>query len=251
MSKVIQNNEQTERKFEIMAKTKRASDTVSSAINKEIQKRNKQIQKLNKQKRHDLIVERIQDEMNRLTEEQGQKFRNIDLAKELGIHSSLVTKWFKNGREIKDHHLQAMANFFHVSKSWIDGSSNARIHESYNSVIEKTGLTEEAIECLIKYKDIDRIRADDYSRLAESAKEKNAMPNHPKPISRVDIISEMITHKKFPSVVSTLEVIASEMPKEAKGHFADYDEMHDSRIFTVMKNLEAILLDCIDELIEE
>lgn len=126
-----------------MARTKKVSGSVEANIDETIQA-------TIKEKYRKRAVERIHDEMKRLSEKQGRPFRNIDLARELGVDGSLVTKWFKNDAEIKDYQLGAMADLFHCAKSWIDGSGNARTHESYNSVIERTGLSEAAIEILIE-----------------------------------------------------------------------------------------------------
>jgi hypothetical protein len=130
-----------------MARTKKVSGSVEANIDETIQA-------TIKEKYRKRAVERIHDEMKRLSEKQGRPFRNIDLARELGVDGSLITKWFKNDAEIKDYQLGAMADLFHCAKSWIDGSGNARVHESYNSVIEKTGLSEKAIEVLISKKEM-------------------------------------------------------------------------------------------------
>lgn len=123
-----------------MAITKKASEKIYDSISKEIHRQNKK-------KLHAISVKRIDDEMETLSQERGKKYRNVDLARDIGIDASLITKWRK-GTEIKDYHLQAMAKLFHVEKSWLDGSGDARLHESYNSVIKRTGLSEEAIEIL-------------------------------------------------------------------------------------------------------
>lgn len=228
-----------------MATTKKVSDNVADSIGKEIQR-------ANKAKRKGIINERIKGEMEILTKERGKKFRNVDLAAELGIDASLVTKWFKEGAEVKDHHLQAMADYFHCTKSWLDGSGNARVHEAYNSVIEKTGLTEDAIDTLIENRRLDRSRIDKYNMKVDAAKGDDVLIVEDRPIPKATIVSGIITHKKFPAVCKLLESIANDLPKDAKGHFPEYEELNDSpQIWSLRKNLEKILLDCIDDLIEE
>lgn len=228
-----------------MGKTKKASYTIADDIEQ-------RVKKFNKAKYRERSVDRIKDEMKIHSEAIGKPFRNIDLAHELGMKDgSLVSKWFgQSHAEIKDYHLQRMAELFHVEKSWLDGSGNARVHEAYNSVIEKTGLTEEAIDMLIENRKLDRSRIDKYTKLVDATKENDVLVAQNRPIPKATIVSGIITHKKFPAVCSLLESIANEMPKEAKGHYSEYAEVNDSpQTWTLRKNLEKILLDCIDDLI--
>lgn len=246
-----------------MASTKKMSESLEVEMKETIRARNKA-------KYRKRAVERIQGEMKKLSEEEGKPYRNINLARDLGMKDgSLISKWFNNDAEIQDYHFQRMAEIFHVEKSWLDGSGNARTHESYNSVIQKTGLSEAAIKLLVDKKEYDEMRDRDYHRRQELKADSPSdvvFLDGAWPIKTADVVSAIIESDHLDGIIRTIEKMVADQTDifTALDDVADNDkqaellrrnesamQQNDYTAFLVTTYIKNILLDFVNKKAEE